>query len=211
MQQTYQVPPDFVHRINSSEPWDSRLPVRAAFEKRGVSFDKSTRLTLQGSKLGVETRDRGDEMAISATVEVVKKGHPLQIRVETQTFEIPSDSSWDGPGDGIVAGEDLAKLRRTRGVEEVVQPFDLRSNKPSFGYVPGGKLSVQFGFLGLGIQGKAVFDQRTPDGQPVVAEGQTPNGGTRIATRVRPDGSRVVVAVTPTIVDATGRPVTKTR
>ncbi|MEK7950545.1 hypothetical protein WKV53_08565 [Luteolibacter sp. Y139] len=210
VRQKYQVPPDFVHRI-SDEPQDTRLPVSVAFERRGVSFDKSTRLTMKDSWLGLETRDRGDAAAIFGTVEIVKKGYPLEIRLETQTFEIPAGRSWDGPENGIISGEDLAKLRRIRGVKEIAQPFDLRSNKPSQGYIEGGKLSVQFGFLGLGVQGKAVFDQAAPGSRPVVVEGQTPDGVTRIASQTRPDGSRVVVAVTPTAVDATLRPVKRSR
>jgi hypothetical protein len=65
--------------------------------------------------------------------------------------------------------------------------------------------------LAFGIRVQAELKQESRGKQPVsiLVAGQTPDGGTRIATAKRLDGSRVVLAVTPTVIDATGRPVKK--
>jgi hypothetical protein len=74
-----------------------------------------------------------------------------------------------------------------------------------------GTLRSEAGLLAFGIQVQAELKQKSRGNRPVsiLVEGQTPDGGTRIAAANRPDGSRVVLAVTPTVIDATGRPVKK--
>lgn len=215
---TYRVPPDFLSQV-SRDAYDQHLPIRAAMEKRGVSLDETTRLTLRAgdSTLGVETRDRSDAAAISAMIEAMLRGTPRQIRWETRTFEIPSGQSWDGPEDGVIEGAVLADLRQIPGVREQVltggSPWStpLRANQPRMDPLPGGILRSQAGLLAFGIRVQAELRQKGRGHRPVsiLVEGQTPDGGTRIATANRPDGSRVVLAVTPTIIDATGRPVKK--
>jgi hypothetical protein len=215
---THRVPPDFLSQV-SRDAYDQRLPIRAAIEKRGVSLDESTRLTLRtgDSTLGVETRDRSDDAAISAMIQAMLRGTPRQIRWETRTFEIPSGQSWDGPAEGVVEGEVMAELRRIPGVREQIltggSPLSspLRSNQPRLDPLPEGTLRSQAGLLAFGIQVRAELQQESRGNPPVSigVAGQTPDGGTRIATAKRPDGSRVVLAVSPTVIDATGRPVKK--
>jgi hypothetical protein len=215
---TYRVPPDFLSQV-SRDAYDQGLPVRAAIEKRGVSLDEATRLTLRtgDSTLGVETRDRSDDAAISAMIEAMLRSTPRQIRWETRTFEIPPGQSWDGPVDGVVEGDVMADLRRIPGVREQVltggspSSSPLRSNQPRLDPLSGGTLRSQADLLAFGIRVQAELKQQSRGNGPVsiLVEGQTPDGGTRIATAKRPDGSRVVLAVTPTIIDATGRPVKK--
>jgi hypothetical protein len=215
---THRVPPNFLSLV-SRDAYDQRLPIRAAIVKRGVSLDETTRLTLRtgDSTLGVETRDRSDDAAISAMIEAMLRGTPRQIRWETRTFEIPSGQSWDGPAEGVVEGDVLADFRRIPGVREQVltggSPWSspLTSNQPRLDALPGGTLRSEAGLLAFGIHVKSELTQVSRGKRPVsiLVAGQTPDGGTRIATATRPDGSRVVLAVTPTVIDATGRPVKK--
>lgn len=212
--QTYAVPPDFLNRV-SSDAYDRRLPIRAAFEKRGVAFDEATRLTLKGSKLGVEARDQGDMAAISGTVRAFSTDAPLQIRLDIQVFEIPAGQSWNEPQKEIVSASELAALHRTPGVREKAFPaICARSNESGRVSLPTGEtLRFQPGLLGMGVQVKAKLTQKAGGSRPeaILMDGQASDGGTRIASATRPDGSRVVLAVTPTIIDATGRPVKQAR
>jgi hypothetical protein len=212
VQQSYSVPPDFLSRV-SRDAYEQRLPIRVAFEKRGVAFSTATRLSLRGSQLGVETRDRGDAAAISGTVQAFSQDSPLQIHLDSRAFEIPAGQSWDGPANGIAGDGDVAKLRRISGVQEQALPAPTtRSFEPGRVLLPEGALRFQAGLLGLGVQVKADLSQKIRGRRPILIsmEGQAPDGGTRIATATRPDGSRVVLALTPTIIDATGRPVNQT-
>jgi hypothetical protein len=212
--ETHAVPPDFLSRI-SGEPVNRRSGARGAFEKRGVSLDSSTRVTLVGSQLSVESRSRSDEKAISGVVKSVTSRPPLQIRVDARTFEVPPGQPWSGFGREIVDDHAVAALRRIPSVKEQVISSEelfsspLRSHESRLMKLGGGTLRVEPAFLGFGIQVKADLSQKPREGRPVriSMEGQTRNGSTRISTATRPDGSRVVLAVTPTIIDATGRPV----
>lgn len=210
VRETYSVPPDFLSRV-SKDAYERRLPIRAAIEKRGVSLDRSTRLTLNGSKLEVETRDRDDEIAISGLIESMLQNTPRQIRWEVRTFEIPSGQAWNGPAEGVIGGTGLADLRRIPGVQERVVldggvfSSPLRSGQTRLDLLPEGSLRSKARLLAFGVHAKAELKQK--DRGRLLLEGQTPDGGTRISTTTRPDGSRIVLAVTPTIIDATGRPV----
>jgi hypothetical protein len=212
VRETYSVPPDFLARV-SEDAYEQRLPIRAAFEKRGVSFDGATRLRLSGANLAVETRDRGDQAAISGTVNAVAQGSPRQVRLDYRTFTIPAGQSWNAPANGMASDKDLAGLRQIPGVQEYVPREGTietrRLHEPGQNDLPGGKLRYEVGLLGFGTQVKAELEQKTRGRRRVVLplEGPTPDGATRIATTGGPDGSRVVLAVTPTILDATGRPV----
>jgi hypothetical protein len=212
-QETHSVPPDFLSRV-SSGTYDPREGARGAFEKRGVSLDRSTRLVMKGIRLSVETRSPSDQAAISDMVKAVERGAPLQIRLDAQTFEIPSGQSWKVPANGIATRGDLAALRQLPGVHENALPAVCsRSYESGRISLPGETLRFQPGLLGLGVQVKAELSHKahgTKSGT-VSMDGQTPDGGTRIAITTRADGSRVVLAVTPTIIDATGRPVKQSR
>jgi hypothetical protein len=212
--ETHSVPPDFLSRI-SGEPVNRRSEVRGAFEKRGVSLDPSTRVTLVGSQLSVESRSRSDEKAISGVVKSVTSRPPLQIRLDARTFEVPPGQSWRGFGKEIVDDNAVADLRRIPSVQEQVIASEelfsspLRSHEPRLNKLRGGTLRSEPAFLGFGIQVKAELSQKFGEDRPVriSMDGQTPDGSTRIATATRPDGSRVVLAMTPRILEATGRPV----
>ena len=212
-QETLSVPPDFLARIGGN-PDDRRLGARAVFEKRGVSFDPSTRLSVSGSRLSVETRSPSDQVAISGTVDALVRCSPLLIRLDAQAFEVPAGRTWLAPANGIITGSQLADLRRIPGVRENALPAVCsRCNEPGRIDLPGETLRFEPGLLGLGIQVKAELTQkaRGANSDTISMDGQTPDGGTRIATSTRADGSRMVLAVTPTIIDATGRPVKQTR
>ena len=205
VQETYPVPPDFLAQI-SMEAYDRKLPVRAAFEKRGVSFDEATLLTLSGTKLGVETRDRGDKAAISGTIQVLSGDTPLQVRLDARTFDIPAGQAWVAPANGIASQSVLVELRQIAGVRENSLPgLTTRSSEPGLIHFPAETLRFESRLLGTGIETKAEFTRKD---RPVAlnVEGSGSDGSTRIATATRPDGSRVVLAITPTIIDATGRP-----
>ena len=208
-QETHAVPPDFLSRV-SSGTYDRREGARGAFEKRGVSLDQSTRLVMRGTQLSVETRSPADQAAISDVVKAVERSAPVQIRLDAQTFEIPSGQSWEAPANGIVSRRDLAGLRQLQGVHEnALPPVCARSHEQGVVNLPGETLSFQPAFLGFGVQVKADFARKSSGSGPlsIAMDGQTLDGSTRIATATRPDGSRVVMAITPTIIDATGRPV----
>ncbi|RYD64281.1 MAG: hypothetical protein EOP83_10165 [Verrucomicrobiaceae bacterium] len=217
-QETHLVPPDFLARIGGGpsnwRPGDPRTEPRVVFEKRGVSLDPSTRLSLRGSRFTVETRSRSDEAAISDMVGTMIYDAPRQIQWDVRTFNVPSGQSWDGLEKGIVDDAGLAELRGIPGVQELVicgEP--LRSHTPRVGRLAVGTLRSEAVCRAFGIQVKAELNQGNRGGRPVSisVEGQTPDGGTRVASTTRADGSRVVLAVTPTILDATGRPVKKSR
>ncbi|MEK7950544.1 hypothetical protein [Luteolibacter soli] len=214
MQETLSVPPDFLSRV-AGGGYDRKWGARGAFEKRGVSLDPSTRLTVVGSRFHVETRSPSDRVMTSGMVDSMVQQIPLQYHLSYRTFEIPAGQSWTVPANGIASDHDLAQLRQIPGVQEYVPQWegDTRFDDPSTVQDFGKRLRFQAYLLGLGVQVKAEFDQTIRDGKPVaiVAVGQTPDGGTRIATKTRADGSRMVLAVTPTIIDATGRPVRKSR
>jgi hypothetical protein len=211
-QETHSVPPDFLSRV-SSGTYDPREGARGAFEKRGVSLDRSTRLVMKGIQLSVETRSPSDQAAISDMVKAVERGAPLQIRLDAQTFEIPSGQSWKAPANGIAIRGDLAALRQLPGVHEnALPPLCARSTEQGTVNLPSETLQFQPALVGFGVQVKADLTRKSPGSRPlsVSMDGQTPNGSTRIATATRPDGSRVVLAITPTVIDATGRPVNQT-
>lgn len=212
VEKTYQVPPDFLARMSRG---DQRVPIRSAIEKRGVSLHESTTLTFQPSNatLRVETSDSSDDATISALIQSTLQGTPRQIRWEVRTFETPPGKGWNGPADGVIDGAGLADLRRLPGVRErvisdggVFSLEPLRSGESRRDRLAGGgSLRSEARMLAFGIH--ATADLREKNRERLSLKGQTPDGGTRISTTTRPDGSSIVLAVTPTIVDATGRPV----
>lgn len=212
VEKTYRVPPDFLARMSRGDP---QVPIRSAIEKRGVSLDESTTLTFQPSNatLRVETSDSSDDATISALIQSTLQGTPRQIRWEVRTFETPPGQGWDGPANGVIDGDGLAALRRLPGIRErvisdggVFSLEPLRSGESRRDRLAGGgSLSSEARMLAFGIHAKA--DLREKNREHLSLEGQTPDGGTRISTTTRPDDSSIVLAVTPTIIDATGRPV----
>ena len=214
-QETLDVPPDFLSLIVGSS-YDPKWGARGAFEKRGVSLDQSTQLSVVGARIHVETRSPSDRAMISGMVDATVLQSPKQYRLEYRTFEVSAGLSWKAPANGIVSESDLGGLRLIAGEHEYVPEYpanNTRFNTPSIDRQFGRVLRFEANPLGLGVYVKAEFDQTIRGAKPVSisAEGPIPDGGTRVASTTRADGSCMVLAITPIIVDATGRPVKKSR
>jgi len=212
-QETLSVPPDFLSRVAGSG-YEHTWSARGAFEKRGVSFDPSTRLKMTGTSLHVESRSPADRVVVSGMVDAITGETPLQIRTDAQTFEVPAGQSWQAPANGMVTDSQLADLRRIPGVRETAYPpLSSRHNERGQFEFQGETLRLQPKLLGLGVQVDAALTPKTRGARPgtIAMEGQSPDGGTRVATITRADGSRAILALTTTIIDATGRSVKQAR
>ncbi|WP_035608309.1 hypothetical protein [Haloferula sp. BvORR071] len=224
VKETFSVPPDFVARLG--EKGNAR-DVRSALTNFGIDLDDSTRFSLTGSKLSMETRSAGDVLAVSSAIAGTIGDLPVQFQMQAQVFEIPAGSKWTAPSGGgfdeKTAKRLLKDLERSRGVKVQTIP-SITTRQYEVGLCDwsedtrspmGGKvLRMQAGSLGGGHLLKTSYSDtagRTNGGKHVHIEdaGYAPDFGTRLSVQTLPDGSRVAVAVTPVLIDATGKPVRK--
>ena len=212
VRKSFAVPPDFLARLTPRKNPDAvRVSPRASFLDSGIDLEDSTNLSLSGSKLDVETRSAADLAAIGGTIETMRSAFPVQQKVEARIFEVAAGSGWKAPRAGNfeprTAERLLADLEQRRDVKAEPMPsFVMRVGEVSAVRWNGDVLRVNTSLVGWGHELQTAFT-RTRGGRAEIHDrGYVSDSGTRLTVKTRPDGTRVVFAVTPTLIDATGRP-----
>jgi hypothetical protein len=215
VRKSFAVPPDFLARMTPPKnPGAARMSPRAVFMDSGITLEESTKLSLSGSKLDVETRSAGDLAAVSGTIETICSGFPVQQKVQTSVFEVAAGSDWKAPRAGNLdpraAERLLADLEQRKDVKaEPLPSFVMRVGEESTVRWNGDVLRVNTGLVGWGHELQTAFTRSRGGRTEIHDQGYVSDSGTRLMVKTRPDGSRVVFAVTPILLDATGRPVNR--
>lgn len=219
VKRTLRVSPDFAYRFGESG--DRKLAAaigkdpRIGFRHFGIDLEETTKFSpFSGntSTLELETRSAADETAITTALSC--GGNPVQQRLDAKVFEIAPGSGWKGPREGSFDAETadrmLADLSRRKDVKASEMPTVTNRNGETATIDAEGRvLRMKTSLVGAGHEVQTSFTD-TSGGKPRTElhdSGYAKDQGTRFTVKTRPDGSRVVFAVTPTLIDATGRPV----
>ena len=213
----FPVGPDFAYRFGESG--DAKLAAairqdpRIGFERYGINLDESTKLSFPGNSytLAMETRSAADQVAIATVLS--QWGAPLQQSLTTKVFEIAPGSDWKGPREGSFDAETasrmLADLNSRKDVTASEMPAVTNRDGETATVQANGKiLRMKTSLIGSGHEVQSSLTGSS-EGKRIELQdrGYTGDANTRFTVKKRADGSRVVFAVTPTLVDATGRPV----
>jgi hypothetical protein len=131
----------------------------------------------------------------------------------TKVFEIAPGSDWKGPREGSFDAETasrmLADLNSRKDVTASEMPAVTNRDGETATVQANGKiLRMKTSLIGSGHEVQSSLTGSS-EGKRIELQdrGYTGDANTRFTVKKRADGSRVVFAVTPTLVDATGRPV----
>lgn len=247
VKKTLRVPPDILSRLKSaaSSPSAAAADFAGAFAALGVELDPSTGLKFSAgsSTLQIETTRAADELAVSAMVERMAAGRPIQHKLETRIIELTADVEWTPPESAQLdeAGMQLLmrELARIKGADLMTMPSTVARDgqlakveivRDLISPVPGSEGDFKSDPVGVVLDLKPVvlgFGQRLDLGFNVTEGNIDPQtSGVKIVNRAsftdtafsrdsathlhvetRPDGSRVLLLVKSTLVDAIGRPV----
>lgn len=210
------VSPDFAYLLGESGNEKlasaiSRDP-RIGFQRAGIDLDESTKLSLENSTtLAMETRSAADQIAIATLLS--RTGLPVQQSLSTTVFEVAPGSDWEGPGEGsfdaATADRMLADLSSRRDVKvSGIPTITSRDGETTTLRADGRVLRMTTSLVGAGHEVQTRLTASSKGKRIELHDsGYTSNRGTRFTVRTQPDGTRLVFAVTPTLIDATGRPV----
>lgn len=217
VKRSLRVPPDFAYRFGESGNTKLATSIcanpRIGFERFGIELEESTKLSFSRKtyELTMETRSAADEVAIATALSC--EGLPVQQMIDTKVFEIAPGSDWKGPRagsfDAKTADRMLADLSQRKDVKASEMPTVTSRVGETVSIDSEGRvLRVKTGLLGTGHEVQTNFTDTSKGKHTELHDsGYASDMGTRFTVKSRPDGSRVVFAVTPTLIDATGRPV----
>ncbi|QJE96208.1 hypothetical protein [Luteolibacter luteus] len=216
VKRSFPVSPDFPYILGESG--DAKLASeisrdpRIGFQRAGIDLDESTKLSLSdATTLSMETRSTADQVAVATLLS--RTGHPVQQSLTTRVFEIAPGSTWKGPREGSFDAETasrmLADLSARSDVKASELPAATSRNGETITLLADGRvLRMKTSLVGTGHAVETSLSASSKRKHVELQDsGYTRNTGTRFTVKTRPDGSRVVFAVTPTLIDATGRPV----
>lgn len=270
VQKTFTIPPDFSALSNvktaailsdvrpvvvtssaraneEAEPFSpGEIPIRLSpadyFANKGIPLDPSTKFSLSGSTLQLETASAADQIAVEGLIDVTLNETPLQHKMQSRVIQIPADIDWTPPDlsqlDEAGMQQMMRQLSEKKGVDLLTSPAvtarpgeDAKVEITREVLVPSQTVPGEFepqpaGLIvdlrsspyGLGHHVDLNYSERVPEGESGTATAKVTertsitdssfsgDGNTHMHIQTHPDGTRSVVLVTPTLIDATGQP-----
>jgi len=243
---SFRVPPDLEAKLRESGgDLSNSGEFRDLFEAMGLDLDASTTISFDAKTGTVQlgTESAADMTAVAGITDLVSNDMPIQQKMETKIFELPTGMEWNPPDPAAhysdaqiqlmmreiaqINGIDLmtapsvtarnGEAAKIEIIRELITPTD-DSGENFETHNLGHVFDLQGSALGFGQRMNVNYTDTVGGADPVTGKAQISthtdikntsyvgDGSTKLYVQTRPDGTRTVLMVTPTMIDATGRP-----